>query len=124
MTLTLSTKWLTQSMLAAPAPGRRGDVAAARPHPIVRAGDAYPQAVELAVGAARRGVAEHVLAVQLLGDARRRLVELRRVLHDLGAAAALGGDLAQRRRVHPRVDRLPLRRVDGDGVDEGVAAAQ
>ena len=69
-------------------------------------------------------VAEHVLAVQLLGDARRRFVELRRVLHDLGAAAALGGDLAQRLRVDPRVDRLALGRIDGDRVDERVAAPQ
>src|SRR3954447_3163350 len=107
MTLTLSTKWLTPSILAALAAGRRGDVAAAGADPIAGAGDAHAQAVELAVGAARRRVAEHVLAVQLLGDPRRALVQLRRVLHDLGAAAALGRDVAQRRGVHPGVDRLP-----------------
>ena len=80
--------------------------------------------MELVVGAVRRRVAEHVLAVELLGDPRRRLVELRRVLDDLGPPAALGGDLAQRRRVDAGVDRLALRRVDRDRVDERVAAAQ
>ena len=53
---------------------------------------------------------------------RRR--DLRRALHDLGPAAALVGDLAQRRRVDAGVDRLPVRRVDRDRVDEGVAAQQ
>src|SRR4249919_3224601 len=124
MTLTLSTNYLTASILAALPGGGGGDVAVAGPHPVVGAGGADPQAVELAVGAARRGVADHVLAVQLLGDPRRRLVELRRVLHDLGAAAALRGDLAQRRRVDAGVDRLPVGRVDRDRVDEGVAAVQ
>src|SRR5260221_8241794 len=122
--LTLSTIWLTPSMLAALAARGRGDVAGARPHPVVRAGDVHAQAVELAVSRVRRRVAEHVLAVELLGDSRRRLVELRRVLDDLGPPAALGGDLAQRRRVDPRVDWPAFRPVDRDRIDEGVAAPQ
>src|SRR4051812_32804415 len=104
--------------------GRRGDVALAGADAIVRAGHAHAQTVILAVRAARRRVTEDVLAVQLLGDPRRGLLDLRRVLHDLGPAAGLGRDLAQRRGVDPGVDRLTLRRVHGDGIDEGVAAAQ
>ena len=51
-------------------------------------------------------------------------VSSRGVLHDLGAAAALAGDLVAAPRVDPRVDRLRLRRVDRDRVDERVAAQQ
>ena len=65
-----------QVSVLALAPGRRGDVAVAGADAVVRAGDPDAQAVELAVGAARRRVAEHVLALQLLGDPRRRLVQL------------------------------------------------
>src|SRR5947199_39424 len=77
-----------------------------------------------AIGDARRREAEEVLAVQLLGDPRRRFGDLRRGLHHFGPAAALVGDLAQRRRVDSRVDRRSIGRVDGDGVDEGIAAQE
>src|SRR5476649_1305672 len=122
--LTLSTLWLTPSMVAALASLRRRHVAVARAHPGVRLGDAHAQAVELSVRAVRRAEAEHVLAVELFGDPRRRLLELRRVLDDQRAPAALGRDLAQRRRVDACVDRLALWRVDRDRVDERVAAPQ
>src|SRR5580765_5970594 len=124
MILTLSTSWLTQSILAALTGRRRGDVAGARADAVVRPRDPDAQAVKLPVGAAPRRIPEDVLAVQLLGDARSGFVELRRVLHDLRAPAALGRDLPERRRLAARVDRLPIGRVDRDRVHEGVAAAQ
>src|SRR5262245_44987107 len=57
-------------------PERSRDVAVSRADAVVGSFDLHPDAVELAVRAVRRRVAEHVLAVQLLGDARGRRVDL------------------------------------------------
>ena len=62
--------------------------------------------------------------VQLVGDAQRRADQIRAVLHDLGASAALVGNFAQGRRVHASVNRLGLGRVDRDRVSERVAAEE
>src|SRR2546428_8280476 len=62
--------------------------------------------------------------VQLVGDARGRVDQIRAVLHDLGASAALVGNFAQGRRVHASINRLRLGRVDRDRVSEPVAAEE
>ena len=105
-------------------PAARCDVAIARPDPVPVAGDADADRVELAVAGLRRGIAEHVLVVQLLGDARGRRVEVRGRADDFRPPAALARDLVQRVDVDALGDRLRLRRVDRDGIDEGVGADQ
>src|SRR5215210_1541222 len=59
--------------------------------------------VPLPVLYTRRGVAQIVLAAQFVGDARRRGLEITRAADDLRAAAAVVGDVAERRHVHPFV---------------------
>src|SRR6266511_2512927 len=49
---------------------RRGDVSVSRADAMIGAGHLHADAVIFAVGAFRRGVAENVLAVELLGDPR------------------------------------------------------
>src|ERR1700682_2260990 len=75
-----------------PATGkRRGDIPVAGADAVFGAAGAvglHANAVELVVRAARRRVAEHVLAVQLLGDAGRRLDEIGRGAGDFRAGAA------------------------------------
>src|SRR4029453_19174447 len=78
------------------------DVAVPGAHLVTRRLDA--DAVEPPVGRMSGAVAEHVLAVQLLGDGGGRRRELLRRGHHFGAAAAFRGDLSQRLDVHPRVD--------------------
>src|SRR6185295_17190800 len=67
---------LSASIVALVASERRRHVAVPGADAVVRAGDPHADGVVLAVGAARRAVAEDVLAVQLFGDAGRRLVQL------------------------------------------------
>src|SRR5438132_2952363 len=71
----------------------RCDVPASRAHPVIGAAHADADAVILAVARVRRHIAEKVLAVQLFRDSRRRFGELLAAVHDLGAAAALIGDV-------------------------------
>ena len=99
-------------------------IATPRPDAVRTAGDPDAQAVVLAVGGPCRREAEQILAVQLLGDAGGRGRETSRVTHHLGAAAAVVGDLAQRVRVHARVDWLRRGRIDRNRVHEGIAAEQ
>lgn len=46
-----------------------GDIAGAGTHAVVESANSHPNTVELAVGSARRIVREHVLAVELFGNA-------------------------------------------------------
>ena len=100
-------------------------VAGARPDAALGAGGADGDAVELAVVAAWRRVAEDLLAVQLLGDARAVAsfncvvfctTSVRPPLSAVSSRSVCGVDA--------RVDRLAFGRVDGDRVEEGVAAVQ
>ena len=75
----------------------------------VRARHLHADAVELAVGGVRRGVAQEILDVQFLGDACGGGGNLARTLDNLRASPALGRDLAKRCGVDARVDRLPAR---------------
>src|SRR6267142_3922316 len=58
--------------------------------------DGVPAAVFLPAGR----IANVVLLAQLVGDVRRRRIEIARVADDLGPPAAVVGHIAQRRDVH------------------------
>src|SRR5712691_10617768 len=76
------------------------DVAAARADAVIAVAhfdaDGVPAAVFLAAG----WITEVVLLAQLVGDVGGRRIEVARVPHDFGAAAAVVGHFAQRRDVH------------------------
>src|SRR5436190_23697474 len=73
-----------------------GDVAVARAGAIAGAIHAHVDAVILAIGAAGRTVADQVLRVQLIGNARRRGIQLVVVVDHFGAPAARVGDFGER----------------------------
>ena len=87
---------------------RGADVAVARADAQLRILHRHADAVELPVGGLRRGVAQHVLLVQLVGDARGGILQALCVVHDFRPPAALAGDLGQRGRVHLSIDRVSL----------------
>src|SRR5258708_29870503 len=101
-----------------------GDVAVARPDLVSRSRRPHADGVVLAVTGMRRGVAEDVLAVQLLGDARRGGLRVRGIAYDGGPAAALPRDFVEGVDGYAVSNRLRVRRMDGCGADEGVAAQQ
>src|SRR5712691_2436645 len=76
------------------------DVAAARADAVIAVthfdADGVPAAVFLAAG----WITQVVLLAQLVGDVGGRRIEVARVPHDFGAAAAVVGHIAQRRDVH------------------------
>ena len=84
-----------------------GDEAFARAHRVVAAAELDFDRVPAPVLRPRRGVAEKVLPAQLVGDAGRGGIQIARRDDDLGAAAAVVGERAE------RVGVDPIRRVAG-----------
>ena len=80
--------------------------------------------VEFVVGRVRHREGERVLMIQLVGDARGRRCELGGVLHDLGVAAGVVGDVAQRIRVDAAAERARIVAIDGHRIEERVGPQQ
>src|SRR6266850_219150 len=68
--------------------GRSSHISVTSAHPVLGPLHFHAEAVILAVRSARRRVADDVLMVQLVGDARSRVDQIRAVLRDLGASPA------------------------------------
>ena len=77
-----------------------------------------------AVLRAGRRVPERVLRVELLRNALGRRRQILRASHHFRVSPARTRDLAQRLGVHARAHAPFRRRVDGDGVDERIAAPE
>src|SRR5215467_11548433 len=73
-----------------------GYVATASADSIAAVLDFNPNRVPAAVLPSERGVAQVVLLAQFVGDAGSGRIEVAGIAHDLGAASAVVGDLAQR----------------------------
>src|SRR6185436_20411070 len=79
---------------------RGRDVSSTRAHAIGPVLDLDADGVPLAIFRARRRVAEIILAAQFIGDPARRGIQIARASDDLGASAAVVGNLAQCKRVY------------------------
>src|SRR5688572_29390132 len=91
-----------------PKPARqalRSDVALSGAHGVAPFADIDADRVPAAVLFERARIAQEVLFAQLVGDARRRVVQALEPAHDLRAAARVVRDLPQRVRVDPLARR-------------------